>query len=266
MKIAILILMFALGACFGSFLCCQARRIYLEETKHKKLGKRSVCLHCNYKLKWSDNIPVFSWLALRGKCRKCHKKIGVAEFLSELLSGIALLMIGTTIDLRFEVLEWVLLVVITVFTISLIFLAIYDGIYGKLPVFGLIVSIIIGFIYCVLRQIFHVQYYVVDAGTFLYPVASVAILGGIYLVLYKISNGKWVGDGDWLLGTAIGLALVEPWLALIALFIANVLACLVMAPVVKKSKDKKIYFGPFMVVAFVIVYTFSDFFFYAIGG
>ena len=259
--------MFILGACLGSFLCCQVRRLHLkEQKKKKKLGKRSVCLNCGEKIKWYDNIPIISWLVLRGKCRKCHKKIGIAEFLSELLSGVAFLMIGTTIDLRFEEWEWTLLAITLVFTISLIFLAIYDGIYGQLPTKGLIVSIIIGFIYCVLRQIFWSPYYGVNAWTFVAPLLSVAILGGVYLVLYLVSKGNWVGDGDWLLGTAIGLALVEPWLALIALFISNVLACIVMAPQVKKSKNKKIYLGPFMVMAFVIVYTFSGFFFWAISG
>ena len=75
-----------------------------------------------------------------------------------------------------------------------------------------------------------------------------------------------MGDGDWLLGTALGLALASPWLSLITLFLANVLACLVMAPVVHKNKRKKIYFGPFMVIAFIITLTFADFFYCAIGS
>ena len=266
-KALILILLFIIGACIGSFLCCQARRVYLLDTEKKKLGKRSVCLHCGYKLKWYDNIPIISWLLLRGKCRKCHKKIGLMEITSEILSGLAFLAIGTTIELRwFETINWILIGAILVFAASVIYLAIYDGAYGKLPVTGLVVAIALGFIYCVLNQIFMAPYYGVDLWTFLNPVISVAILGGVYLVLWWVSKGKWVGDGDWLLGTAIGLALIHPWLALVALFVANVLACIVMAPIVKKSKNKKIYFGPFMVVAFVIVYTFSDFFFYAIGG
>lgn len=267
LKILILVLMFIVGACFGSFLCCQARRLHLMETDKKKLGKRSVCLHCGYKLKWYDNIPIISWLLLRGKCRKCHEKIGKMEITAEVLSGLALLMIGTTADPRwFEEINWILLAVISIFTLSIIFLAIYDGAYGKLPVTGLVVSIALGFIYCVLNRIFMAPYYGVDVWTFLNPVISVAILGGVYLVLYLVSKGRWVGDGDWLLGTAIGLALIEPWLALVTLFVANVLACAVMAPAVKKSKNKKIYFGPFMVIAFVITYTFADFFMYALGG
>ena len=83
--------MFILGACFGSFLCCQARRLRLKEgkkPKSKKLPARSICLSCGYQLKWYDNLPIFSWLLLRGKCRKCRQKIGILEVLSEL--GLAL--------------------------------------------------------------------------------------------------------------------------------------------------------------------------------
>ena len=95
---------------------------------------------------------------------------------------------------------------------------------------------------------------------FLAPILSVAILGGLYLVLYLVSKGKWVGDGDWLLGLAIGLALMSPWLALITLFLSNLLATIVIYPSTRKRKQKRIHFGPFMVIGFVIALTCSDFF------
>lgn len=270
MKPIFLTLMFILGACFGSFLCCQARRIYLSTSskKKKKLGKRSVCLHCGYKLKWYDNIPIFSWFFLKGECRKCHKKIGVAEFLSEILTGLAFLMIGTTLDIEWmSVYGTVNFVFTMIFLIVAIFLAIYDGLYGVLPVLGLTIAIAIGFVkVATLIIITAVMDGIATPVPFLMPLAAVSILGGVYLVLYLVSKGKWVGDGDWLLGVAIGLVLMEPWLALITLFIANVLACIIMAPVVKKTKNSKIYFGPFMVIAFVVTYTFSEFFFYALSG
>ena len=68
METVFLVGLFILGACFGSFLCCQARRLRIKD-KHgkksvKKLGSRSVCLHCKAKLKWYDNIPIISWLIL----------------------------------------------------------------------------------------------------------------------------------------------------------------------------------------------------------
>ena len=260
MEIAFLILLFVLGACIGSFLCCQARRLHLKVTKQgsKKLGPRSVCLHCHYQLKWYDNLPIISWLFLRGKCRKCHAKIGVAELISELGLALSFLALGTTINLSADPLIWTIFIVTLLLTTVLAFLAIYDGLYGELPTKYLIIAIIIAIISLSLQ---HAQILITSGFTpeLIYqPVLSVLILGGLYLVLYLVSKGKWVGDGDWLLATAIGIALGNPWLALITLFIANLLACLCALPNLKKTK--KIYLGPFLVVAFIITLTFADFF------
>ena len=48
----------------------------------------SHCPHCKHKLSWFENIPVFSWLALRGKCRHCHTPISAQYPLVELLTGL----------------------------------------------------------------------------------------------------------------------------------------------------------------------------------
>ena len=252
MQILFLVFMFILGAAFGSFLCCQARRLKMREEKQKKLSSRSVCLHCKKQLKWYDNIPIISWCVLRGKCRYCHKKIGILEILSELATATAFVMIGTTINVEHATwLDWLTFAAIALFTLSLVFLAIYDGMCGELPTFALIIAAILAIIAVIpgLCTKFAPM-----------PFASAALFGGIYLVLYLISKGKWVGDGDWVLSAVIGLVLGHPWLALIALFISNVSACLVMYPLVKNRKDHQIYFGPFLVLAFVVTYTFSDFF------
>ena len=264
MQITFLIVLFILGTAFGSFLCCQARRLRYHETHKKsdKLGSRSICLHCRYQLKWYDNIPILSWLFLRGKCRKCHKGIGYGEFLSELGVGLAFLTLAIGSGVQFENLlvypmEFVFLGVALIFILVLSFLAIYDGLYGELPTVWLAVAIIMGLAIAVSRIIINHEWESigVSIGSTL---ISVAILGGLYLVLYKISKGKWVGDGDWLLGTAIGLALGSPWLATITLFIANLTACITALPFLKKHP--KIHLGPFMVIAFVITLSFSTFF------
>ncbi len=272
MKVLFSILLFILGACFGSFLCCQARRLRLRETvkkgtAKKSLGPRSICLNCSYKLKWYDNIPIFSWLFLRGKCRKCQKKIGLAEIFSELGLALSFLALSTTINIETaSVFTWCIFIMTLMLILSLGFLAIYDGLYGELPSLCLTISIICAIIILTLKEWATISSSGFSSDLVWKPVLSVIILGGLYLLLYLISKGKWVGDGDWLLGTAIALALYDPWLSLITLFIANVLACLVMFPFIKGKKQKKIYFGPFMVIAFVITLTFADFFFYAIGG
>jgi len=48
--------------------------------------ERSHCPHCKHQLSWYENIPVFSWLALRGKCRNCGAAISLQYPLVELLT------------------------------------------------------------------------------------------------------------------------------------------------------------------------------------
>lgn len=254
-----LVLLFVLGACIGSFLCCQARRLHLKASRHKKLGARSVCLDCGMQLRWYDNIPIISWLILRGKCRKCHHKIGVAELLSEVGVALAFLVIGTTIDIMAAgILDWVGFVLLLGFVTVMCFLAIYDGLYGELPLLFLIIGIVWAGVILILNEISIITSVGFTIDLVYKPILAVLILGGLYLVLYLVSKGKWVGDGDWLLGVAIGMVLFEPWLALIELFLANAIACIVMLPFVLKRKNSKIYFGPFLVVALVIVLALSD--------
>ena len=261
MQILFLILLFTLGAIFGSFLCCQARRLH----EGKKHPKRSICMHCKKQLKWHDNIPVISWLLLSGKCRYCHKKIGLAELISELGLAFTFLALGAYFlfingpiisDLLAEfpaidITKWAIFITMLIFIISLAFLAIYDGLYGELPIIALAISAVIAIILAVLEA--WPEFPAI-------PILSAALFGGIYLILYLVSKGKWVGDGDWILAGIIGLALGHPLLSVIALFIANLLACIIMYPTIRNKKNHQIYFGPFLVLAFIITYVFSDFF------
>ena len=50
--------------------------------------ERSHCPHCKHQLSWYENIPVFSWLALRGKCRNCKAPISPQYPLVELLTAV----------------------------------------------------------------------------------------------------------------------------------------------------------------------------------
>ena len=76
----------AIGASIGSFLNVCIYRIPIG------LGvaqpKRSFCPSCRTQIKAFDNIPVISWLLLRGRCRSCHAPIPVWYFLVEFFAGI----------------------------------------------------------------------------------------------------------------------------------------------------------------------------------
>ena len=254
-----LVLLFVIGACIGSFLCCQARRLHLRVEKHKTRGSRSVCMGCGRRLKWYDNIPIISWVMLRGKCRRCHRPIGVSEILAEVGIGLAFLGIGTTFDINTtDALLWVRFILMLVFVSVMGFLAIYDGLYGELPVLYLVIGVVLAGAIMVMRQISMSSENGFAPDIIYNPVISVGILGGLYLVLYLVSKGKCVGDGDWILGVAIGMVVFWPWLALVELFLSNLMACVVMLPSAIKNRKSKVYFGPFMVAAMVVVISFAE--------
>lgn len=217
-----------------------------KEVGRKKFGPRSICLKCGHKLGWYENIPILSWIMLRGKCRKCKARIGYLEIFSEVATAIIMTLIATTINITEAILiDWLLFGSLFLLISALVFLALYDGMYGELPVAVLIIAAVFALAYSILR-IINGEAEIV--GT----IISAVILGGLYLVLFSGSRGKWVGDGDWILAGIIGLALERPFYALLTLFISNFSACVIMWPYVRKSKNRKIYFGPFLVFGFIV--------------
>lgn len=76
---------FAIGAAVGSFLnVC----IYRWPAELSVLRPRSRCSTCSQPIRWYDNIPIVSWLVLRGRCRNCGAAVSVQYPVVELVTGI----------------------------------------------------------------------------------------------------------------------------------------------------------------------------------
>jgi leader peptidase (prepilin peptidase)/N-methyltransferase len=79
---------FGLGLCFGSFLnVC----VYRLPRGKSVVTPRSACPHCGDWIPLYHNIPVLSWLVLRGKCRACKAPISPRYLLVEILTGLLFL-------------------------------------------------------------------------------------------------------------------------------------------------------------------------------
>ncbi len=88
MEYLILLALFLFGLTFGSFLNVLIYRFSEGENLKGILKGRSYCPNCKTPIKWYDNIPLISYLVLRGKCRHCGWKIPIRYPLVELLGGI----------------------------------------------------------------------------------------------------------------------------------------------------------------------------------
>lgn len=265
-NIMVLVTMFILGAIFGSFACCQAWRWrYLVHNK-KSLGQWSVCLHCGKQIHWYDNIPIISWLVLRGKCRYCHKKIGVADFLSEISMAVAFFMLSWAYllpiihnwdilarDPRQLGLQLASFILTLLMLVVLVILAVYDAKWGELPLVLLLLAVNMGAVILVIKLISTSLAGEEAIPELLNALLGVLILAGTCFLIYRASHERLMGGGDWILALALALALADWWLALWTIFLANLLGDLIALPGAMKEGNHVVHFGPFLVAAFVIV-------------
>ncbi|MCM1144470.1 MAG: prepilin peptidase [Blautia sp.] len=178
---------FLFGIVIGSFLnVC----IYRIPEKEDIVKVRSHCMGCGYQLAWYDLIPLFSYLFLRGRCRKCKTKLSVQYPLIEALNGCLYVLIVLVNGVNVESLLYCLL------TSALIVLSVIDfrtyeiplGINGFILALGLIRLIIgdIGRMNCLI-------------GFFAVSV--------FLMILYYATHGRGIGGGDVKLMAVCGLVL-----------------------------------------------------------
>ncbi|MFB3813695.1 MAG: A24 family peptidase [Terriglobales bacterium] len=160
MDIIIATAVFLFGLTFGSFLnVCIYRipRALPEESPDESAIKtalasiaawrsvaspsRSFCPHCEQPIHWYDNIPVLSWLILRGRCRHCRKPIAFRYAAVELLTGLLFLASYAQFGLTLEMLKY------CVFAFLLIALIFTDAEHKLLPDSYTLPGVILGLVF-----------------------------------------------------------------------------------------------------------------------
>ena len=234
MEYAIIIypLVFVYGILVGSFLNVCIYRI----PKHESIVTvPSHCMSCGYGLKWYDLVPVFSWLCLRGKCRKCKAPISVQYPIIEALNGILWLLTIHVCGLTVEGILYCCLVS------ALIVISVIDFRTFEIP-FG--INVFIGALGLVrlVTDLEHWSIYVIGA----------VLVSGIFFLIHVLSKGRSMGLGDVKLMAAAGLLLGAP-----KIFLAMLIGCLfavIIHPIrMKVSKEgHELAFGPYLAIGIYI--------------
>ncbi len=249
------------GLIAGSFLTAYTYRLPLG--KSVKEG-RSICDNCKKKIDWYDNIPLLSFLLLKGKCRKCGNKISVRYPLIELFSaagfvGIYYLLAacgGTSQLSSNTICSWqttlgilslpflllVFSIVLMIFIIDLEKRIIPD----ELSLFGLVLV----FLSLLLFN---------PSNLYIHLLAGFS--AGVFLLLIHIlTSGKGMGLGDVKLALFLGSLLGWPWTAvwLFGAFLTGAIVGSILILIKKISFGKQIAFGPFLILSLAITLIWGE--------
>lgn len=225
------------GLIIGSFLNVCIYRIPRGESI---AWPGSHCPTCNHSLSWYDNIPLFSYLVLKGKCRYCKAHISaqypVVESLNALLYIIMYLRYGFGVDFIFySLMSSVLLAIIFIDFKEMI---IPDSLVLSIVVFTIIYKIVNYFVYGLSLDLF---------GSIL----GMLIAGGLFLTIVLLSRGG-MGGGDVTLIGALGFVLGVKYILLnifLSFILGAIISVFLLAAKIKTRKDP-IPFGPFIALGF----------------
>lgn len=226
-----------LGLTFGSFSSVLVARV----PTRKSLWTRSQCTSCGKQIKASENIPVVSYLLLRGKCSQCHSRISALYPVLELTTA-ALFVVGVN---TFH--TWTSLSLWLIFVLFGVPLTVIDITLHRLP------DLLTAPLFISSALVIVIDAFVGNHFNRLIPsLVGALALPAFYLALMIISRGG-MGMGDVKLSAAIGLVsgFFGVRIVLVSSFAAYILGSVIGIGLMlagKAGRKTAIPFGPFMLV------------------
>lgn len=241
MEIFIIVFLAFLGMIFGSFYACMGYRI---PNKIPLTKPNSYCENCKKEIKWYMNIPVFSFLFLKGRCAYCNSKIDPLSFVVEIITSF--LFVVFYLRFGFNTFFFEAIILISVLSVTIISDFRYYYVSDRVVILGLIALLVIVYF---------------DKEYFVYKIVS-GIIMFLLIFLIKIIGDKIfkresLGGGDIKLLGLIGLALGF-YPSLISLIISCSMTLVYYF--LSKQDEKEIPFGPFLLIgALLILYFIPNF-------
>ena len=228
-----------MGLCVGSFL----NVVVIRGLKGEQIVKGSShCTTCDYQLKWYDNIPLISYILLKGKCRKCGKHISLQYPIVEALNGFGWLFIFIKNGLSVLSISY-MLVLSCMIVISLVDLNIQE-----IPFFYVIIIGVAGLISTIAN------------GTYKDSALAVAIMAIFLIIIAFVTSGRGIGGGD--IKLEIALAILLGMKGVLSFYIGCVVL-LIAYPILNKLningfETHKVPFGPYLCIGAYIMMIFGD--------
>ncbi len=183
------------GLVIGSFLNVYIYRFHTG----RSLTGSSHCLSCARPLAWYELLPVFSYLALRGRCRTCGSYIPFRYVLVEVLTASLFLLAYILVPLSYMMLLWWSLLAV------LVVIVVYD-LYHLIIPNELVVSVAVLTLLMFMAALSWQWLPVLFIGHAAAAIGAFAFYGGLWLV----SKGRWIGLGDAKLAAPLAF-LLGPW-------------------------------------------------------
>lgn len=228
LKIVLAVAFGLYGVVIGSFLNVLILRLPIHESITLK---RSHCMSCGHTLAWYELFPLFSYVFLGGRCRHCKAHISAQYPIVEAANGILYVLLFLVKGITVETFLYCLC------ASALLALSVIDWRTQEIP-FGFNVFI---FILGLIRLI-------TDWGNFGQYIIGLFAVSGFLLLLWLITRGKGIGDGDIKLMAATGLLL--GWqLNIVGFLIGCVVGSVVhLIRMAVKKAGRVLAFGPYLSV------------------
>ncbi len=248
----IMVLCFIFGSIMGSFYHVVATRLSNDESI---ISPGSHCPRCNYFLKWYDNIPIISYIILKGRCRNCHSRIPISYLVVEIITGMLFAVCFHSYHFSLDFL------IALIFVSSLIIVIISDIEYMIILDEVLVVSTLVIMLIYVFSNGF-------STVGILETVKHIYSGIGAFLSMYFIKFiGDWafkkesLGGGDIKLMFLFGLVIGFP-MAICTIFLATFIAFPIALIILISDKENIIPFGPFLSMSAILImvakFDFSD--------
>lgn len=238
LEIIFLIIFFIFGAVMGSFFHVVATRMSRDESI---VFPASHCDKCNHKLKWYENIPIISYILLKGKCSSCHSKIPISYLIVEIVTALLFAVCFHVFSFSFD------LVIALIFVSSLIIVIVSDIEYmiilDEVLMFSSLLIVVLDILVLGLEEAAYHIYGGVGAFVTMY---ALKIMGD------KIFRKESLGGGDikllFLFGLVLGYAM-----SICTIFLATFIAFPIALLLLFSNRENIIPFGPFLSMAAILI-------------